>query len=82
MSKFLDLNTIDAIKGFIVAILSAGLTALYNLLTAGTVLTKEALTSIAVAWLAAGIWYLIKNVFKNSEWEYLTPEHTPTDPII
>ena len=63
MSNFLTLDQKDIVKGFIVAILSASLTALYNLLTAGTTIDTAQLTSVAIAGVTAGLGYLIKNLF-------------------
>lgn len=73
-SKFLSINEIDIIKGFVVAILSASLTSLYNLLVAGTTVEKAQLIACWVAGITAWLGYLIKNVFKNSEWDYLKVE--------
>jgi hypothetical protein len=67
-SKFLTLNERDLIKGFVMAILGAWLTALYNLLQTWSTLGKEQLIACAVAWVSAGLGYLIKNLFENSEW--------------
>lgn len=76
MSKFLSLNEKDIIKGFILACLSALLTAMYNLLTSGTVIWKAQLISILLAGITAWLGYLIKNVFSNSDWVPFTSEPT------
>lgn len=77
MSKFLKLEEYDYVKGFIVAILSASLTALYNLLTTGAVIGKAQLVACLLAWITAWLWYLLKNVFTNSEWALLKLEPNP-----
>jgi hypothetical protein len=74
VSDYIDLNVVDIIKWFIVAILSASLTALYNFLTTWVVLWQEQWKFVLVTGVAAWIWYLIKNVFTNSESQLLTPE--------
>lgn len=73
-SKFLSVNEIDVIKSFVVAIISASLTSLYNILVSWQTIEKAQLIACAVAWITAWLGYLIKNVFKNSEWEYMTRE--------
>lgn len=74
-SKFLSLNELDVIKAFVVAILSASLTSLYNLLVSWQTIEKAQLIACGVAGITAWLGYLIKNVFKNSEWEYMTKEN-------
>ncbi len=78
MSKFLRLNEYDAIKWFIVAVVSAWLTALYNLLEMGTLMGIAERKSVAIAWILAWLAYLIKNVFSNSLWELLKKEPEDT----
>ena len=73
-SKFLSINELDIIKWFVVAILSASLTALYNLLVAGTTLGKAQLIACGVAGITAWLGYLIKNVFTNSDWAVMAKE--------
>ena len=65
-SQFFDLNALDVIKSFIVAILSASLGALYNLLTSWVVLWNPEWKFVLLAWVTAWLGYLIKNVFTNS----------------
>lgn len=74
MSKFLSVNERDIVKWFVVAILSATLTSLYNFLTTWEIIGKAQLVACALAGVTAGVGYLIKNVFSNSNWEPFTPE--------
>lgn len=66
----------DAIKWFIVAIVSAWLTALYNLLQVGTLMGATEWKAVATAWVLAWLAYLIKNAFTNSVWELLKKDPT------
>lgn len=74
MSKFISLNGFDVIKGFIVAIISGGLTVVYQLLSTGQMLTEAQFTMVGMSALASGIAYILKNVLTNSKGELLTPE--------
>ena len=70
-SKFLTLNSYDFIKWFLVACLSATLTGLYNLLSTWSAIWKEQLIATWMAWITAGIGYLLKNIFtdnKKNDW--------------
>lgn len=73
-SKFLSINETDVLKWFIVACLSALLTALYNILQSGTTIGKAQLVAVALAWITAGLGYIIKNIFTSKEWYLLKPE--------
>jgi len=72
MSSFLKLNLQDLLKGFIVAALAAIGTALIPLLDAGTLPTLAQLG--AATGLAAGLAYLAKNLFTNSDGEVAKTE--------
>ena len=74
-SQFLRINEYDILRWLVVAIMSATLTALYNFFSTWIVVWKEQLTACALAWITAGLWYLIKNVFTNSDWKILTTEN-------
>lgn len=69
MSKFLNLNAQDYLKGFLVAALTVILTGVYTSLIAVPphFPTGSELQSLLIAGLAAGIGYLIKNLFTNSQ---------------
>lgn len=73
-SKFLSLDTKDAINGFIVAFLSAALTAVLATLDSGTLPTLAELKSAGIIGLTAGLSYLIKNVLTNSNGELVKAE--------
>ena len=74
MSKFLNLNSNDLLKGFVMACLGVVLTGIYNLMSTGGVITLEWLKTIGMSGLMAGIAYLVKNAFTNSDWQILTKE--------
>lgn len=73
-SKFLTLDTKDAINGFVVAFLSAALTAVLATLDSGTLPTLAELKSAGIIGLTAGLSYLIKNVLTNSNGELVKAE--------
>ena len=67
MSKYLDLDIQDLIKGFIVAFLSAALTGLVTILDNGALPTLTELKSAGIVGLTAGLSYLLKNLLTNSK---------------
>ena len=73
-SKFLTLDTKDAVNGFIVAFLSAALTAVLATLDSGTLPTLAELKGAGIIGLTAGLSYLIKNVLTNSNGELVKAE--------
>ena len=73
-SKFLTLDTKDAVNGFVVAFLSAALTAVLATLDSGTLPTLAELKSAGIIGLTAGLSYLIKNVLTNSNGELVKAE--------
>ena len=74
-STFLTLNWKDVLKGFLVAVITALLTASYNAINAGGVnLTWDFWKPTLLAALGGGIAYLIKNVLTNSNGEILKKE--------
>ena len=67
-SSFLSLNWMDLLKGLLVAVIGAILTAVYQALQAGTMtFTWAFFQPILLTGLAAGIAYLIKNFLTNSQ---------------
>jgi hypothetical protein len=66
MSKYLNLNLADFVKGLIVAAGTAILTALLPVLNTGNLPTLADLKVIAISGVAAGVTYLLKNLFTNS----------------
>lgn len=73
-SKFLTLDTKDAVNGFLVAFLSAALTAVLATLDSGTLPTLAELKSAGIIGLTAGLSYLIKNVLTNSNGDLVKAE--------
>jgi len=67
MSNFLNLNSQDLLKGFIVAFLSAALTGIVTTLDLGVLPTLTELKSAGIVGLTAGISYLLKNLLTNSQ---------------
>jgi VIT1/CCC1 family predicted Fe2+/Mn2+ transporter len=67
MSNFLNLNSQDLLKGFIVAFLSAALTGVVATLDSGVLPTLAELKSAAIVGLTAGLSYLLKNLLTNSQ---------------
>lgn len=73
-SKFLSLDTKDAINGFVVAFLSAALSTILATLDSGALPTLAELKSAGIIGLTAGLSYLIKNVLTNSNGELIKGE--------
>ena len=70
-SNFLNLNVNDLLKGLIVAILTAIITGVYNALNTGVAIDIK-LTILSG--LTAGLGYLLKNFFTNSDGNQLKKE--------
>lgn len=66
-SKFGSLNLRDALNGFLIAFLAAALSGVIQLLDAGQLPTVEQLKAHALIGLTAGLSYLVKNLFQNSD---------------
>jgi VIT1/CCC1 family predicted Fe2+/Mn2+ transporter len=73
-SSFLNLNTQDLVKGFVVAFLSAALTGLITTLDSGTLPTLAELKQAGIVGLTAGLSYLLKNLLTNSQDELMKKE--------
>jgi hypothetical protein len=71
-SSFLKLGIQDYVKGFVMAVVSALITGVYSALT--TVPMHIDFKQIGTVGLTAGLAYLIKNVFTNSDGQILTKE--------
>jgi hypothetical protein len=78
-STFLGLNSQDLLKGFIVAVITSVLGTVYQWVsdTPPHFPTVEELKNVGLVALAAGISYLIKNLFSNSAGEPLKTEASP-----
>lgn len=74
-SNFLNLNLPDYVKGFILAIITALITGVYNALNNGGIeFTWIFFKPIVFTAVGAGLAYLIKNVFTNSNDQFLKKE--------
>lgn len=73
-SKFLTLSTGDILKGLLVAIITALLTGFYELIQAGGDFAWMDLKPVVLATIGAGIAYLLKNLFSNSEGRFAKSE--------
>jgi N-acetyl-gamma-glutamylphosphate reductase len=65
-SGFLSLNVQDAIRGIIVAVGTAAATVLVPILQAGVIPSGQQVRTSALSGVAAGIVYVLKNLFTNS----------------
>lgn len=70
-SKFFNFNVLDFIKGLVVAVLTAVLSGVYDILSAGGAVTVKSILLPAALSLIS---YLLKNLFTNSQDKILTPE--------
>jgi len=72
MSNLFSLNWKDLLKGFLVAVLAALLTGVYQALQAGTIaFTWVFWQPIVLSAVGGGIAYLLKNFIQNSSGEIL-----------
>lgn len=74
MSQFFKLNWMDALKGFVVASLAVIVTGLGTILDSGALPTWAQLQTMGMAGLIAGVSYLLKNLFSNSNGTPFVPE--------
>lgn len=74
MAKFGTLIWSDVIKGVVVAVFTAALTALVPILQGGSFPSGAQLKTIGLAALAAGVAYLVKNMLTNSKDELFKTE--------
>ena len=73
-AKFLSLNVKDLIRGVIVAAGTAGGVILFPVIQSGKMPTSADLAIAGGSALAAGVSYLLKNLFTNSKDELLKTE--------
>jgi hypothetical protein len=66
-SSFLKLNWRDLLKGLLLAVLSAVVTFVYEVVQAGTSFDKEFLIRAGTVALATALAYLLKNLFENND---------------
>lgn len=74
MSKFLNLDYKDVLKGAIVALLAILLRGFHEIFAEGRLPNTEEATAIGWAAISAGFSYLLKNLFTNSSGEIFTRE--------
>jgi hypothetical protein len=74
-SKFLTLDLADFGKGLLITVFTAVITFLYEMLQAGTLIFDLALLkTIGLTALSAGLAYILKNLFSNSQGEVFKAE--------
>ena len=71
-SVFMMLNSKDLLKGFFVAVISAIINFLYTTIQSGALILDW--KDLLITALTAGLAYLTKNLFTNSQGEVLTKE--------
>ena len=81
-ADFLNLNWKDFGKGAIVAVLTAVLATLTTLLQTGVLFDKASLPVIGTAALSAFIAYIAKNLFTNSQNQFLVTEKNATPELV
>lgn len=74
MSGLFGLNLLDLGKGFLIAFLTVVLLGAGTILESGVFPTLAELGTLAVAGLAAGLSYILKNLVTNSENKLLKAE--------
>jgi len=77
LSKLWNLNTRDFIKGLLVAIITAVLTFLTEVLQVGGAFDADFFKKLAIAATIGFLSYLIKNLLTNSNDQVITKEPTP-----
>jgi N-acetylmuramic acid 6-phosphate (MurNAc-6-P) etherase len=73
-SPFGKLNIRDAVHGFVIAFLTATLSGVVAILDAGQMPTAGEIKTHALIGLTAGVSYVLKNVFSNSNGQILKKE--------
>jgi len=66
-SEFGKINWLDLGKGVLIAVLTVILTGIITTLKSGELPTLELLKTLAIPGLGAGLAYLLKNLFTNSQ---------------
>jgi len=73
-SNFLKLNTNDLVKGIVIAVLTALLVGLEQIMVPGSLPTLTQLKVVGISAVGAGLAYLVKNMFTNSQGQLLKGE--------
>jgi hypothetical protein len=79
MSNFLNLNWADFGKGLIVAVLTVVVAGIGDIVATGGFPTGAQWKGIGLAALSAALAYILKNLFTNSQGQFLTAE--PKAPV-
>lgn len=74
MSGFMNLNLLDLAKGFLIAFLTIFLLGAGSILESGVFPTLAELGTLAIAGLASGLSYILKNLVTNSKNKLFTKE--------
>jgi hypothetical protein len=80
MSNFLNLNTSDFVKGLIVAVLTVVVSGVGSIISTGSLPTSTQWKVIGLAGVSAAVAYIIKNLFTNSQGQFLGKE--PKPPVV
>lgn len=73
-SGFLRLAKNDIVKGFIMTAIGASLGGIYTAMQAGTIISMAVLKAAGMTGATAGVSYLLKNLFTNSQDQFAKPE--------
>jgi hypothetical protein len=73
-SNFMNINLFDILKGFFVAVITAVLTTVLNLLQTGADLLNLDWKSILTIAVTSGIAYIVKNLLTNNKDEILSKD--------
>lgn len=73
-SKFLKLSAKDFIKGLIVAMITTLITGIYQVIQSGGSFDWVTLKPVVIAAIGAGLAYIVKNLFSNSQGQFLKLE--------
>jgi hypothetical protein len=73
-SSFLTWNAKDFFTGLIMVIITAIVTGVYQIIQSGGLFDWVTLKPVLLAAIGAGLSYLIKNLFTNSEGTFMTKE--------
>lgn len=78
LSSFLQVNLRDVVNGFLIAFLTAFLSSLVTVLETGHLPVWDQLKTFLLLGVTAGVSYVVKNIFSNSQGELLKKDPTPT----
>lgn len=73
-SKLFKLHIKDGIKGLLLAVITAILTGMYQIVQTGAMITSESFKPVLIASFGAAIAYVLKNWLTNSNDEFLKKE--------